>query len=72
MTKTNFIVKNKQKMFSVLQCLQQEAKLVLNQDCGVEILQAGTPGSTSANFWISSEKINTPLVKKVLIQNNLR
>ena len=72
MSKTNFIVKNKQKMFNILQQLQKEANLVPNKDCGIEIVQAGTLGSASANFWISSEKVNTPLVKKVLIQNSLK
>ena len=57
-------------MFAVLDQLQKVG-LILNKDCGVEKKQAGTVGSTNSNFWISSDTINAPLVKKVLAQNTL-
>jgi len=67
MATKNFIVRDKRMMYEVFEKLQKEAGLINNKDFGAVKIAAYLPGASVANFWIASEKLELPLVKKALL-----
>lgn len=68
--KKSFLVNSRRKMFSVFEKLEKEAHLNPKRDFGVISLAPQVRGSQNVKFWING--IEKPLVRKILIENNLR
>lgn len=61
-----FVAKNNQEIFTILDKLNRQAGLRVGKDCGKIHTDASLQASRASKFWVSEDKMSNPVVKRVL------